>query len=66
MITHVRGILSAVAEESLTLVVEPFEIEVLIPDHTRRQVQGKLGEPVALYTSFYLEGNQMTGAWFPG
>lgn len=65
VITHIRGVLRAVTEESLTLTVEPLEIEILIPEHTRRQVQGKLGEPIALYTSLYLEGNQMTGRMVP-
>jgi Holliday junction DNA helicase RuvA len=65
VITHIRGILTAVSEEALTLKIEPLEIEVLIPDHARRQLQGKLGEPVSLHTSFYLEGNQMTGRMVP-
>jgi Holliday junction DNA helicase RuvA len=65
MITHIRGVLAAITEEALTLDVEPFHIEVLIPEHTRRKIQGKLGEPVALHTSFYLEGNQMTGRMVP-
>jgi holliday junction DNA helicase RuvA len=65
VITHIRGILTVVAEEALTLAVEPFEIEVLIPEYTRRQIQGKLGEPISLHTSFYLEGNQMTGRMVP-
>ncbi|MGC8641081.1 MAG: Holliday junction branch migration protein RuvA [Isosphaeraceae bacterium] len=65
MITHIRGTLGAVGDESLTLIVEPLEIEILIPEHTRRQVQNKLGEPIALYTSFYIEGNQMTGRMVP-
>ena len=33
MISQVRGVLRAVGEEELTLVVEPFDIEVLVPDH---------------------------------
>jgi Holliday junction DNA helicase RuvA len=45
--------------------VEPFELEVLIPEHTRRQVQGKLGEPITLHTIFYIEGNAMTGRMVP-
>ena len=53
------------AEEELTLAVEPFELEVLIPEHTRRQVQGKLGEPVTLHTIFYIEGNAMGGRMMP-
>lgn len=65
MITHVRGILRSVAEETLVLAVEPFELEVLIPEHARRQVQGKLGEPLALHTVMYFEGNAMTGRMVP-
>jgi Holliday junction DNA helicase RuvA len=65
VISHIRGILKAVAEESLTLAVEPFELEVLIPEHTRRQVQGKVGEPITLHTIFYIDGNAMTGRMVP-
>ena len=65
VITHIRGILKMVAEETLTLAVEPFDLEVLIPEHTRRQVQGKLGEPLALHTMFYIDGNAMTGRMVP-
>jgi Holliday junction DNA helicase RuvA len=54
-----------VAEEELTLAVEPMEIEVLIPEHTRRQLQAKVGEPVALHTIFYIEGNAMGGRMTP-
>ncbi len=65
MITQIRGILRAVAEEELTLAIEPAEIEVLIPEHTRRQLQGRVGEPVALHTIFYIEGNAMGGRMIP-
>ena len=41
VLTKVRGILQTVADESLTLLIDPFEIEVLIPEHTRRQVQSR-------------------------
>ena len=44
MITQIRGILRAVAEEELTLAVDPMELEVLIPDHTRRALQARVGE----------------------
>jgi len=54
-----------VAEESLTLGVDPFELEVLIPEHTRRQVQGKVGEAVTLHTTFYIEGQAMGGRMIP-
>ncbi|HKM54878.1 MAG TPA: Holliday junction branch migration protein RuvA [Isosphaeraceae bacterium] len=65
MITHVRGILKAVTEEAVTLAVEPLELEILVSDHTRRQLQGKIGEPVTLHTIFDLEGNAMTGRMIP-
>jgi Holliday junction DNA helicase RuvA len=65
VITQMRGILRAVAEEELTLAVDPFEIAVLIPEHTRRQLQAHAGELVALHTIFYIEGNAMGGRMTP-
>ena len=65
MITQIRGILRTVAEEELILGVEPFDLEVQIPEYARRQLQGKLGEMVTLHTVFYIEGNQMGGRHSP-
>jgi Holliday junction DNA helicase RuvA len=65
VITHIRGILRAVAEEELTLSVEPMELSVLIPEHTRRAVQSKVGQPLALHTVFYIEGGQMGSRMTP-
>ena len=65
MLTKVRGILQTVADESVTLLVDPFEIEVLIPEHTRRLLQSRLGEPVALHTIFYIEGGAMVSRMVP-
>ena len=65
MITQVRGILRSVGEEELILGVEPYDLELLIPEHARRQLQGRLGEPITLHTVFYVEGNQMTGRMNP-
>jgi len=65
VITQIRGILRAVAEEELTLAVDPIEIEDLIPEHTRRQLQSRVGEMVALHTIFYIEGNAMGGRMTP-
>ena len=56
VLTKVRGILQTVAEESLTLLIDPLEIEVLIPEHTRRQVQSKVGEPATTFASVRIEG----------
>lgn len=65
MINQIRGILRTVTEETLTLAIEPFELEVLIPENARRSLQGKLGEPVVLHTVFDIEGNQMSGSMRP-
>lgn len=65
MITQLRGVLRSVSEEELTLAVEPVEISVLIPEHTRRQLQSKVGEFVSLHTIFYIEGGQMGSRMTP-
>src|SRR6185437_13797122 len=65
MLTKVRGIVVAVAEESATLRVDPFEIEVLIPEHTRRAIQSRLNEPMELHTLFYIEGGPMVARMIP-
>ena len=65
MITQIRGVLRSVGDEALTLAVEPFDLEVLIPEHTRRQLQGKVGEPIVLHTTFYIEGQAMGGKMVP-
>jgi Holliday junction DNA helicase RuvA len=65
MLTKVRGIVEAVAEESVTLRVDPFEIEILIPEHTRRAIQAKLNEPIELHTIFYIEGGAMVSRMLP-
>ena len=65
MITLIRGILRSVGEEDLTLAVEPFEVEVFIPESARRQLQAKVGEMVGLHTLFYIEGNTMGGRMTP-
>lgn len=53
------------ADEALTLAVDPMELEVLIPEYTRRKLQAHLGEIVGLHTIFYIEGNTMGGKMTP-
>ncbi len=65
VLTKVRGIVEAVSEESVTLRVDPFEMEILIPEHTRRTIQSKVGELVELHTIFYLEGGAMVARLMP-
>jgi len=65
VLTKVRGIVESIAEESVTLRVDPFEIEILIPEHTRRSIQSKLGESIELHTIFYIEGGAMVARLVP-
>ncbi len=65
MITQLRGILRAVDEERLLLALDPFEIEILIPESARRQLQHQVGQMIALHTVFDIEGNQMSSRMRP-
>ncbi len=65
MITKITGTLIALADDSLTLGIDAFEHEVLIPDFTRRQLQDQLGKKISLHTIQYLEGNPMQGRLVP-
>ena len=65
MITKITGIPVHVSGDVLTLAVESFEYEVLIPEFARRNLQDKLGEAVSLHTVEYLEGNPMQGRLIP-
>ena len=57
MITKITGLLSALHEAHAVLSAPPFEYEVLIPEYTRRHLQGDLGKTVSLYTIYSLDGN---------
>ncbi|MFI5458091.1 MAG: Holliday junction branch migration protein RuvA [Isosphaerales bacterium] len=65
MLTKVRGILHTVSDESVTLLIEPFEIEIQVPEQTRRLLQSRLGEPVAFHTILYIEGGAMVSRLVP-
>ena len=65
MITRITGKLLTLSDDVLTLAVGPFEYEVGIPEFTRRQLQGSLGEEISLHTIDYLEGNPMQGRLTP-
>jgi holliday junction DNA helicase RuvA len=65
VITKITGRLAALEEDCLTLQASPFEYEVLIPEFTRRHLQGLLGQEVSLHTIDYLEGNPMQGRMTP-
>ena len=61
MITKITGKLLQVGEQTLTLGIDAFEYEVLIPEFTRRQLQGRRGEDVSLHTIQYIDGNVQKG-----
>lgn len=62
MITKLAGQLLSLTNDTATLAVAPFEYEVSIPEFTRRQLQGKIGETVSLHTIHYIEGNAAQGS----
>ncbi|HVA48846.1 MAG TPA: Holliday junction branch migration protein RuvA [Pirellulales bacterium] len=65
MITKITGQLLSIADDSLTLGIGAFEYEVRIPEFTRRQLQGCIGQQVSLHTIDYLEGNPAHGRLTP-
>lgn len=65
MITKITGKLVRLADSEATLEVGAFEYEVLIPEFVRRQLQGRIGESVALRTIEYMEGNPQKGRLTP-
>lgn len=65
MITRITGQLKALDDDLLTLGVGAFDYEVLIPEFTRRHLQGSLGQEVSLFTLEYIEGNPMQGRLTP-
>ncbi len=65
MITKITGQLAALKDDVLTLRIDAFEHEVLIPEFTRRQLQRELNREVSLHTIEYLEGNPMQGRMTP-
>ena len=61
MITKLTGKLLRLQDEKATLESPPFEYEVMIPEFTRRQLQGSIDQVVALHTIHCLDGNPTTG-----
>ena len=65
MITKITGKLSALCDDYATLAIDAFEYEVLIPEFTRKRLQGRQGEAVSLFTIYYLDGNPTQGRLTP-
>lgn len=65
MISQIRGVINRVLDEEIRLQVGPLEYQVLVPECVRRQLQLKVGEEVALPTTQFLEGSQMSNRMVP-
>ena len=65
MITKITGILQVLDKESATISKDGFEFEVLIPEFTRRQLQGRVTDKISLHTILYLDGNPQKGRLTP-
>ena len=65
MITKITGILQVLETESCTISKDGFEFEVLVPEFTRRQLQGKVTDKISLHTMLYLDGNPQQGRLTP-
>ncbi len=61
MIVTISGNLARVSETAAIIACPPFEYEVLVGDHTRRQLQNKVAQRVQLHTIDYIEGNAAQG-----
>jgi Holliday junction DNA helicase RuvA len=62
LITKISGELLALGDDAVTLANPPFEYEISIPEFTRRQLQGLIGEVISLHTIHYIEGNAAQGS----
>lgn len=65
MITKITGRVASVDDDCLTIAIDAFEYQALIPEFVRRQLQNRLGETVSLHTIQYLEGNPAQGRMLP-
>lgn len=65
MITKITGILQVLDTESATISKDGFEFEVLVPEFTRRQLQGRVTDKISLHTILYLDGNPQQGRLTP-
>jgi Holliday junction DNA helicase RuvA len=65
VITKITGTLLALADDSATLVLEPFEYQVYIAESSRRSLQQKIGERISLHTIHYFDGDPSRGRVTP-
>ena len=65
MITQITGNLVKLFDERAILAIGPLQLEVWIPDYTRRQLQSEVGKEIQLHTIVYLDGNLTQGKVAP-
>lgn len=65
MIVKITGVLVALYDERAIIEAPPFEYETLIPEFTRRQLQGELQKTISLFTIEYIDGNPGQGRLTP-
>ena len=65
MIITIAGRLIRVGESAVVIEASPFEYEVFVGDHTRRQLQNQIGSETRLHTLDYIEGNAQGGRLTP-
>ena len=65
MIVKITGKLVALFPERAILEAGAFEYETLVPEFTRRQLQGEVGNEISLHTIEYLDGNMQQGRLTP-
>ena len=65
MITQITGKLVKLSDEQVFLEIGPFQLEVLVSDYTRRQLQHELNKEIQLHTLVYLDGNITQGKVVP-
>jgi Holliday junction DNA helicase RuvA len=65
VITKISGNLLHLGDDSATLAVDAFEYQVFIAESSRRSLQPLVGQPVSLYTIYYLDGDPSRGRVTP-
>jgi len=65
VIKKISGVLGRVESTAIELGVGPVVHEVLVPEVVRRELQGRIGQTVALHTLEFLEGNPTRGSMVP-
>jgi Holliday junction DNA helicase RuvA len=65
VIKKISGVLGRVESTAIELAVGPVVHEVLVPEVVRRELQGRVGQNVALHTLEFLEGNPTRGNLVP-